>query len=246
MNRLNSSDRAGLYVTVIFHLAVLIVLLLVKISSLVQSEKSFVMDFSRTEQQEQLEKEQIFRDRISQRLDELIEASGTVPADAIRNIAVDAGSALKDDRNSSADADELYKEAARLAEDLKTGRTLEDARNETVELPDNREKPSYESEKKAYSGPSVLSWTLDGRKASSLKIPAYKCYGAGDVSVMIKVHPDGRVLYVKIIDAVSSTDPCLRDFAVRAARTSRFSMSDDPAHSPNEIGEITYRFIAQQ
>jgi hypothetical protein len=45
------------------------------------------------------------------------------------------------------------------------------------------------------------------------------------------------------MDEISSSDDCLRKFAVRAARMSRFSASSDaPA---NQTGEIIYRFIAQ-
>lgn len=242
--RLSSSDRMGLYITVIFHLTVIIVLLVVKIGSELQKEQSFVLDFSKAEELEREQKEQIFKEEISKRLDDLIDAAD-VPRSAIRNIAVDAGSMLKDDRNSQADADELYKEAERLAQELKNGQNLEDARNETVDLQRDRKPKQNQNEQKAYSGPSVLSWTLDGRKASHLRIPAYKCYEAGDVSVMIKVDPQGRVTYAKVIDEVSSTVKCLRDYAIRAARTSRFSASDDPNHAKGEVGQITYRFIAQ-
>lgn len=241
--RLSSSDRIGLYITVIFHLTVIIVLLLVNIGSTLQKEQSFVLDFSKAEELEREQKEQIFKEDISKRLDDLIEAAD-VPRSAIRNIAVDAGSILKDDRNSQADADELYKEAERLAQELKNGQNLEDARNETVDL--QRDKPKQnQTVQKAYTGPSVLSWTLDGRKASHLRIPAYKCYEAGDVSVMIKVDPKGRVTYAKVIDEVSSTEKCLREYAIRAARTSLFSASNDPNHAKGEVGQITYRFIAQ-
>ena len=42
---------------------------------------------------------------------------------------------------------------------------------------------------------------------------------------------------------ISSADQCLRNFAVRAARLSRFSAS--PSAPPRQTGEIVYRFIAQ-
>ena len=96
---------------------------------------------------------------------------------------------------------------------------------------------------KEYSGPSVVSYTLDGRKASHLKIPAYRCLGSGDVTVIITVDPSGKVLNAKVLDAVSAEDKCLRDFAIRAARLSRFSASTKaPAR---QTGEILYRFVAQ-
>lgn len=241
-NLLDKDNRAGLYITVIFHLTVIIVLLIYQIDSTVRREESFVLDFSKQEELERKEKEELFRQDISKKLDELIAAAQN-SGEPIRNIATDASRArLKDDRGT--DAEQLYKDAERLANDLKNGRQSaieEDARDETVEL-QHQKTPSKE-EQKEYSGPSVLSYTLDGRKASHLPIPAYRCFGAGDVTVIIKVDNNGRVVSAKVMEEISSTDSCLRKFAIRAARLSRFSISQNaPA---NQTGEIVYRFIAQ-
>ena len=98
-----------------------------------------------------------------------------------------------------------------------------------------------------YKGPSVVSYSLDGRKASRLSIPAYRCMGGGEVTVLITVDPQGNVLNAKIYDDVSSSDPCLREFAVRAARLSRFSAlpQNKIRELPRQKGEIVYKFIAQ-
>ena len=242
MKLFNKDDRAGLYITVIFHLTVIIVLLVYQIDSTIRREESFVLDFSKQEEIERRQQEEIFREDISKRLDELISAaqsSGT----PIRNIATDASRAqLRDDRDT--DAEELYKDAERLAQDLKNGQKHaieENAVEETVEM-QHQQKPKQETQKE-YSGPSVLSYTLDGRKASHLPIPAYRCYGAGDVTVIITVNNAGQVVRAKVMEEISSSDNCLRNFAVRAARLSRFNASPDaPA---NQTGEIVYRFIAQ-
>jgi outer membrane biosynthesis protein TonB len=242
MSLFNKDDRAGLYITVIFHLTVIIVLLLYQIDSTVRKEESFVLDFSKQEEIERRQKEEVFREDISRKLDELIAAAHNSSA-PIRNIATDASRAqLKDDRGT--DAEQLYKDAERLAQDLKNGQKdgiEEDAREETVEM-QHQQKPQQKNQKE-YSGPSVLSYNLDGRKASHLPIPAYRCYGAGDVTVIITVNNAGQVVRAKVMEEISSTDACLRNFAVRAARLSRFSGSTDaPA---NQTGEIVYRFIAQ-
>ena len=238
----NKESRAGLYLTVIFHLTVIIVLLLYSIDSAVRKEESFVLDFSKQEEIEKKAKEEIFKEDISRKLDEMI-AAAQASNSKIRNIAVDAGSKqLKDDRGT--DAEQLYKDAARLAKDLRDGQKdaiNEEAREETVEM--QHQKKSDENQKE-YSGPSVVSYTLDGRKASHLKIPAYRCYGAGDVTVIITVNNAGQVIGAKVMESVSSDDQCLRNFAVRAARLSRFSASQTAP--PNQTGEILYRFIAQR
>ena len=239
LSRLRSEDKAGLYITVIFHLTVIIVLLAYGIDSTLKMEESFVLDFSRQEEIERVQKEKAFKEDISKRLDQLIEMSRQ-SSEPIRNIAVDAGSALKDDRGT--DAEELYKEAERLAQELKNGQQLEDATEETVEL-EPQKKPEKKEEKKEYSGPSVVSYNLEGRKASTLKIPAYRCYGSGDVTVIITVDNSGRVVGAKVMEEISSDDSCLRSFAIRAARLSRFSASSTAP--PRQTGEILYRFIAQ-
>ena len=238
----NKEDRAGLYLTVIFHLTVIIVLLIYQIDSTIRREESFVLDFSKQEEIERREKEEIFKENISKKLDELIAAAQSSSA-PIRNIATDASRAqLKDDRGT--DAEQLYKDAAKLAQDLKNGNKdgiEENAVNETVEM--QHQQKSQKENQKAYSGPSVLSYSLDGRKASHLPIPAYRCYGAGDVTVIITVDNSGRVVRAKVMDEISSTDNCLRNFAVRAARLSKFSASSEAPS--NQTGEIVYRFIAQ-
>ena len=241
-----SEDKAGILITVIFHLTVIIVLLLYQIDATVRREESFVIDFSKQEEierqiqeMEEMEREIAKLEAIRQRLEEKI--SGTTTPE-VRNIAVDKGGFLKDDRGT--DAEQLYKDAERIAKDLRNGQSNaieEDARDETVDLGGGSK--SDRKSDAVYSGPSVLSYTLDGRKASKLPIPAYRCYAGGEVTVIIVVNPQGMVVDAKVMDDVSSGDQCLRSFAVRAARLSRFSQSSTaPAR---QTGEIVYRFIAQ-
>ena len=237
--KINKDDKAGLYLTIIFHLVVIIVLLVYQINTSIKREESFVLDFSKQEEIEQRKKEEIFKKDVSKRIEEML-AAAQMSRSEIKNIAVDAGSHLKDDRNT--DAEQLYKDAERLANELKKGQNAqEDAREETVELPSKENKS--DEKKKEYSGPSVVSYNLDGRKASHLKIPAYRCYGCGDVTVIITVDPQGNVIGAKVLDEISSSDSCLRSFAVRAARLSKFSASSSAPARQN--GEILYRFIAQ-
>lgn len=239
---MDKEDKAGLYITVIFHLTVIIVLLLAGIGRELGREQSFVLDFSKLEEMEKLEKEVQLKEEVSRKLEEMLKNLPSSNSGDIRNYAVDRGQ-LKDDRNT--DAEQLYKDAQRLANELKQGQKSaieENAVEESVELTGTKaDKPSTET--REYSGPSVLSYNLDGRKASLLKIPAYRCYGEGEVTVIIQVDRAGRVVDAKVQDALSSSDPCLRNFAVRAARMSRFSAST--AAPVKQPGDITYRFIAQ-
>ena len=239
MKKLHKEDRAGLYITVIVHLTVIIILLASQISIQLQKENSFVLDFTKQENVEKLKQELAFKEEVSRRIDELIETGGgSVP---IRNVAVDRG-ALKDDRGT--DAEQLYKDAERLQEALDNTFNREESPDEYVPLPDNKpDSPAKKEQKEVYSGPSVVSYSLDGRKASRLPIPAYRCMGSGEVTVLINVDNAGNVILAKIDENVSSDDTCLRNFAIRAARSAKFSASPTaPARQP---GNIVYAFIAQ-
>ncbi|MGM9742907.1 MAG: energy transducer TonB [Candidatus Cryptobacteroides sp.] len=234
---LNREDKAGLYITIIFHLVVVIILLIAQIGFSLQRENSFVIDFSKQEEIRRIEEKKTFDESISKRVDEMIAGSSGIE---FKNVTSSRNkSVLKDDRNT--DADQLYKDAEKLAKDLKTGQKT-DSPDDYVEEPSKQVKKDKASEK-TYSGPSVLSWHLDGRKASHLPIPAYRCYGGGMVTVLITVNKSGTVIDARIQEETSSDDKCLREFAIRAARLSRFSAKQDaPA---KQTGDIIYQFIAQ-
>ena len=236
MSRFNKEDKAGLYITVIFHLAVLIVLLATQLGFSIAKENSFVLDFTKQDEAEKTQKEEVFKEDISERIERMLSAAGSIP---IRNIAVDRG-ALKDDRGTN--AEELYKDAERLQQELNNGAPL--PKDELVyEYKKTETGGPKKSSESSYSGPSVVSWELEGRKASRLPIPAYRCMGAGMVTVIISVDPQGNVINATVEDALSSPDGCLRNFAIRAARLSKFSASNSAP--PKQIGNIVYQFIAQ-
>jgi len=240
VKRIRKEDRAGFYITVIFHLAVIIVLLISKIGSVLQEENTFVLDFSKQEAIEKQEKADNMREDIAERLERLLAAAESGDL-RVRNVAVDRSS-LKDDRGT--DAEDLYKDAEKLQKDL--DKTFSRKDEDIVAEPEDirKKEESKDKSESAYKGPSVVSWTLDGRKASHLSIPAYKCYGGGLVTVIITVDNSGKVRSAKVNDAISSADQCLRDYAIRAAQLSRFSQSTTAPAS--QTGEIVYQFIPQR
>ena len=236
--KLTPDQKAGLYITAIVHLAVIIILLLCQIGYSVQRENSFVLDFTKQEEQEKIEKqEELSRNALAQ-LESMLSVARSQP---VRNVTVNR-SQLKDDRNT--DADQLYRDAERLAQDLKDGQhRQQDDPDDYVQDPVTPPSDPKPRKQETYSGPSVLSWSLDGRKATHLPIPAYRCIGAGEVTVIITVNNQGTVVDAKVDDGSSSGDGCLRGFATRAARLSKFNASSTaPAR---QMGTITYLFIAQ-
>lgn len=233
------SSRVGLYATISFHLVVLIVLLVVSIGRLTMSETSFVLDFSKQEQKEILEKEQELKETISRELDEMMSSRRV----EVRNVAVDMnGEQLRDDRHSN--PSEVYQEARDLQSKLDASRRDAMSQEKSDEVVDMAPAQSEKKESKStYKGPSVISYSLEGRKANYLPVPAYKGYGSGDVAVEIIVGRNGRVLDASIMESISSPDESLREYAIEAAKRSRFTASSSaPA---KQSGEIVYRFIAQ-
>ena len=112
---LSPDQKAGLYITVSVHLAVIIVLLAVRIGYEVKRENSFVLDFSQQEEKERQEQVAELQEKAAEDLERLLAAAQAIHSGEVRNVAVDR-SALKDDKGIN--ADELYKEAERLASQL--------------------------------------------------------------------------------------------------------------------------------
>lgn len=238
---LTRDDKAGLYLTVIFHLVILIILLLTQIGFSLKREDLFVIDFSQDEKKEvtkvERKEEQTLDEAVAEKIERMLAGDAGIE---FKNTTTSRNKgALKDDRNT--DVEKLYADAARLAKDLKNG-IQQDVEDVVVTKPVKAEKKD-DGSSRSYSGPSVLSWHLDGRKASHLPIPAYRCYGGGMVTVVITVNTSGKVIDARVLDDVSSQDKCLRDFAIRAARMSRFSAS--PTAPSKQTGDIVYQFIAQ-
>lgn len=234
--KISEEKKAGLYTTLAFHLVALIIILLVTIHSMADQESSFVLDFTKQEELEARQKEAAFKDQVSRELDEQIGRP-----QEIRNATVDVGRALKDDRHKN--PAEVYNEAEELQKRLDASRReamAEAANDESVEI-SKQEKPKDDTP--AYAGPSVISWLLEGRTKYSLPVPAYQGFGAGDVYVSILVNRKGRVVAAKVNEAVSTPDPQLWEFALKAAKKSVFNA--DPGAPEQQAGEIVYRFVKQ-
>lgn len=239
-NKNGEEKQAGFWATVVFHLSVLIILLLVSIGSIADQESSFVLDFSKQEEIEKEEKQIELKEQAKEELDRLL---GAMPKQSVRNVAVDAGEKLKDNRGKT--GSDVYKEAAELQKRLDASKRevlKEQNAADAVDMNDGDDN-SEKEQVQAYKGPSVLTYRLDGRKASYLPVPAYKGYGGGDVYVTIWVNQKGRVVKAQINESASTRDSQLWEFALEAARRSRFSSSTSaPAQ---QQGEIVYRFIKQ-
>ena len=235
----SNGNLAGILITVSIHLAVIIILLLTVVEPSIRKQSAtYEFDFTKQDEIEKLEKEVQRQKALNDRLEKLLKENG-VGSEPVRNVTVDRGS-LKDDRGT--DAEKLYREAERIQKQYEEIMSRGDDSFIAMKEPRHSEKKE-EEQKSVYSGPSVLSYEVPGRKGSYLPIPAYKCMGEGEVTVNVTVNPQGKVIAASVKDDVSSDDSCLRAYAVRAAQSSMFSSK---AGAPaKEDGYITYRFIAQ-
>ena len=240
MKRPSTDTLAGILITVSIHLAVIIVLLMSVVEPKLLKEKiNIELDFSEQEKQEKLESELARQKALNEKLDRMLKEEGVSPASEseVKNLRVDAS--LKDAKGI--DAEQLYKDAERIQREFEENMSRKEEDYADISTP--KEKQTEEKAEESYIGPSVLSFQLDGRKGSYLPIPAYKCIGAGEVTVIVTVNPNGDVVGAKIQDDISSEDKCLREYALKAASLSRFSKkSDAPAR---QLGNIVYQFIAQ-
>ncbi|MPL72427.1 hypothetical protein SDC9_18212 [bioreactor metagenome] len=232
-------NNAGLYMTIAVHLVLLIVLLSSRIGYLIQEESSFVLDFTKEEEIERLEKEEAIKEEVSKELDDIL--AGRTP---VRNVVVDAGSRgrnLRDDRFKN--PNQVYDEARELQKKLDAAREEAAKQQGADVVSPSTENTKKENKSEAYKGPSVVSYSLEGRKSVSMPIPVYKCVAGGDVSVAIIVNRNGYVTGASVIENASAKDQCIREYAVRAATSSRFTRSSTAPEK--QTGEIVYRFIAQ-
>lgn len=239
---LTKEKKIGIYTTVIFHLVALIIFLIIKIHNVTAVDNTFVLDFSGQEKYEVVQKMEQAKEQATKEIEQML--SGSVPASAAKNIAVDrsGGRELINDKNLG--HDKIFDEARELKKKLDASR--KSAENEQtggtdeVSLGGNSKENSTAQ---SYKGPSVLSYSLDGRKGLYLPVPVYKCVGGGDVSVKIVVDRKGYVVDAQVIKSASASDPCICRYAVDAAKRSRFTAS---ATAPtSQLGYIVYRFVAQ-
>lgn len=240
MSFLDSKEKkVGFYSTIIFHLVVLIIFLLTAIHGIVSEETSFVLDFSKLEEIEKIEKLEELKQQASKELDDLLSGRAS---NSYRNVAVDrSNQPLRDDRFKN--PNQVYDEARELQRKLDASRAaaLREQGSDDVASANKDNLP--DSNAPQYKGPSVISYSLDGRKSISLPVPAYKCQGGGDVSVQITVNRKGYVVAAQVIERVSSSDECIVRSAIAAAKRSRFRASTTAPEK--QVGEIVYRFIAQ-
>lgn len=149
---------------------------------------------------------------------------------------------LRDDRGTN--AAELNDAAAEAAERMQANREAYEqglAEERAMRERNGRDGEAEHRDRKV-KGRVTVSFSLTNpvRTSRRLIVPAYLCESGGEVTVGITINRAGEVLAAR---ANGGGDDCMRETALRAARSSRFNIDDNaPAR---QSGTITYIFIPQ-
>lgn len=233
-------NQIGILVTVIFHLSVFLLLTINSIRthlSTVYYEVNVEQADEQSAEKEEAEKLAALEKEVE---DMLI---SNRPAVSLANVAVNSAAAAGENMGSGG-SQQLAVFTDRSATGTKPS-VPETHVAEPTEIIDEATATDqhHASQGATYQGPSVVSYLLDGRSAIYMPVPAYKCRGGGDVTILIEVNKLGYVTDVEIDKKASSRDNCLQEAAKQAATRARFTTS--PVGASSQKGNIVYRFVPQ-
>jgi hypothetical protein len=237
---LMQENATGILGTLAFHMLVVIIFLILKISSEKSYLDSIILLDMNEENTEQTDQQDMPDPEFDRRLaDYLEQARSNVPVNLARNVE-DELSTEKYVRELQQEMDEnrpdSWKETQERLKELE-----EMAREELIMDP---AKDASQQESKPYTGPTNIYYSLEHRHHLRLPVPVYQCQGSGLIEVRIVVDQQGRVVHADIAKQDSGTnEDCLAEAARKAALRTRFNIDyDAPAR---QAGSITYHFIAQ-
>jgi len=232
-------NATGILGTVAFHLVLIVIFLIIKISTEKSRIENLIMvDFDDELIEEQMESEvpdPEFEERLASYLEE---SRLNVPVNLSRKIDQEISTekyVSELEKDIDANRPEEMKE---LQERLKE---LEDLEQEEIimEAEDKEQTPP-----EFYEGPTNIVYDLKDRYHLRLPVPVYKCQGAGFIEVKIAVDQRGRVVQVEIEKpGDTANEICLEEAARNAALKTRFNA--DYNAKVRQVGTIAYHFIAQ-
>ena len=149
---------------------------------------------------------------------------------------------LRDDRGTNAAA--LNQAAAEAEARMQANREAYEqglAEERAIRYRRGREDGAEHQDRKV-KGRVTVSFSLTNpvRTSRWLEVPAYLCEGGGDVVVSVTVNRAGKVVGARVVEG---GDECMRESALRAARSSLFNI--DETAPAKQTGTITYIFIPQ-
>lgn len=192
---------------------------------------------------EELEKE---REKIEKQMAREIDYSDIQNLSSNEN-ANELNENLRDDRH--ANASEIYQQAEEVANRVRGNRQMyeqglrEEAAIANSAKLDKSENTVKENVKVQGSVTVSFSFMNPIRNSVSLTVPAYMCQGGGQVVVNATLDRNGKVIAASVDKGHSTSDNCMVNTAINAARNSRFNL--DTSAPDKHQGTITYIFIPQ-
>jgi TonB family protein len=236
----------GILGTIAFHMLLLILFLLFRISDKTTHTELIEMNFDQENPQELLKK----LDQLAQEKAEKLKILDQMADGVIRrNIAVNVNDKTADELSTDkfikqfADENKLEGFKKTLNPDQQEVKPADKTDNEQIQQKSNvEEKPA--GSKQIYKGPTNIYCNLESRRAVYVPVPVYKCEGSGKVVVEITVDNEGTIIGTSILKKESNVnDECLFNTAISYASITRFNA--DPKAASKQNGSITYFFIPQ-
>ena len=236
----------GILGTIAFHMLLLILFLLFRISDKAPSPELIEMNFEQENPQELLKK----LDQLAQEKEEKIKAMDKMADGMIRrNIAVNVSDKTEEELSTDkfikqfAEENKLEGFKKMINPDQNEVKPPDKSGNEQIQQKSNiEEKPA--GSKQIYKGPTNIYCNLEKRKATYVPVPVYKCEGSGKVVIEITVNNDGTVIGTGILKKESDVnDECLFNTAMSYAAITRFNSDSQAAQK--QKGSITYFFVPQ-
>lgn len=246
MRAIIGNNINGILGTIAFHLLLLILFFLLRISYKTTHTQLIELNFEQENPQELLRKLDMEAKEKAARLQNIDKmADGVIR----RNIAVNVDDKTEDELNTDkfikqfADENKLEGFKKMINPSQPESKTKENSENELIKKisPEN-EKPA--GSKQIYKGPTNIYCNLEKRSTVYVPVPVYKCEGSGKVVIEITVNSEGFVIGTDILKHESDiNDECLFNTAVSYASITRFN-SDSQAPAKQK-GSITYFFVPQ-
>ena len=243
MLRLLKENINGILGTVIFHLLIVVVIMITKLSSEdYQAEHSMLIEFADDISEEE------FRALTESLMSEQSFLQQNETGQLRRDIAVN----VSEDRPVPDDFRNMSSEE--LSElDQRVNEILNDAANGHMPVPEQPEiefdplpeiMPEQENNDEPYTGPTTITYDLPGRNHLRIPVPVYKCPDGGIVRVNISVNKQGQVIRANIDGTPGNfNEICIFETALEASLASRFN--ENPDAPPVQTGIITFYFQKQ-
>jgi TonB family protein len=236
-------NRNGIFTAIIFHLIVFLALVFNEIRTKTTSSNSIELLYQDVQQEPEINSENE-KEKIEKELNKILQEMPN-PDVRLPNLAMNAAAQGSESGRGQGSGVSFFshRNSASIRQEQEKKEKIQQERKDTKVGDVKMEELSGKQEDgKAYKGPSIVSYYLEGRTAAYLPVPSYKCFKGGDVTVLIEVNAQGYTVSAEIDKRSSNNDECLHRAAIDAAERSRFSTSQ---RSGNQKGNIVYRFVSQ-